>query len=393
MFHLSGDPMYLHKAEELGVRLSAGFDTSSGLPWPRCWLNDTGRCTTHENLNDAIYLAEVGSLQLEYRALAWHSRLPVVRKMRNVVERIIPLLQTAGSSTGRLHGEGRSLLPYALLRTNGRYCTNMVTMGAPADSYFEYLVKVWVQGGRKERRYWELARDVIDSMVDIVGYKSKRGDVITRDVLVGIGGKLEYSSKMDHFSCYIPGMVMLATDGLDKDDEERRKRWVGFAEDITDTCWKMYSRSKCGLAGEWVRLGGTDDEWKMGGGYQLRPEAVEAFFYMWRYTRNEKYREWAWKVFEGIEKHCKVKSGGYAAIKNSRSMRPKKEDVMHSFLIAETFKYIWLIHGEDENEMRLDEWVFNTEAHPLLITPSMGDEPGSGERQRDHGSQLEKDEL
>ena len=30
--------------------------------------------------------------------------------------------------------------------------------------------------------------------------------------------------------------------------------------------------------------------------YILRPEVIEAYFYMWRYTHEPKYREWAWEA-------------------------------------------------------------------------------------------------
>lgn len=185
IFHLSGDAMFLHKAEQLAVRLAASFDTPSGLPWPRCYLNETGRCESHKHMVDALYLAEVGSVQLEFRALSHHSGVDLVKRMRVVAERIIDHLQVAGSSAVRLQPPHQSLLPYAMMRTSGNYCTNLVTLGAPADSYFEYLVKVWVQGGRKERRYWELVRGVVDSMVDIGTYRSKHGDVILRDLYPG----------------------------------------------------------------------------------------------------------------------------------------------------------------------------------------------------------------
>lgn len=376
IYHLSGDDMYLAKAEELGARLAAGFETPSGLPWPRCYLNETGRCERHRNLDDALYLAEVGSIQLEYRALSHHSRHPLSKRMRIVTESIITRLQTAGSSAVRLSGPHAALLPYAMLRTNGKYCTNMITTGAPADSYFEYLVKVWIQGGRREIVYWDLFAQVVDSMVDIGSYTSRHGDTIMRDMLPGSDGKTHFSHKMDHFTCYIPGMIVLGLDGLGEEERERRQRWESFAENITDTCFKMYAKSPSGLSGEHIRLS-NDDVWKMSGGYQLRPEAVEAFFYMWRHTKKEKYRDYAWAVFEQIERHCKLAEGGYAAIKTARSRHPKKEDVMHSFLISETFKYLYLTFGDDEDELPLDKWVFNTEAHPLLITPALS-ESGEG---------------
>lgn len=37
-----------------------------------------------------------------------------------------------------------------------------------------------------------------------------------------------------------------------------------------------------------------------------------------------------------------------------------------SFLIAETFKYLYCLFGS-EHDCPLDQWVFNTEAHPFPI--------------------------
>lgn len=36
--------------------------------------------------------------------------------------------------------------------------------------------------------------------------------------------------------------------------------------------------------------------------------------------------------------------------------------------MAETLKYLYLMFGSND-EISLDEWVFNTEAHPLRIAP------------------------
>lgn len=369
MYHLSGDTMYLSKAEELGARLAVSFETPKGLPWPKCYLNETGRCESHVSTGDSLYLAEVGTVQLEYRALAHHSKDPLIHKLRDISEEIIKQLQVAESSMARLREPHGGLLPYAISMKTGRYSTNMVTMGAPADSYFEYLVKVWIQGGRREKIYWDLFAQAMDSMIEVGLYTSSHGDTIVREVLAQGDGKLRYNDKMDHFSCYIPGMIVLGLDGLGREDTERRKRWERVAEELTETCYKMYSKSPSGLAGEHIRLG-MKDEWKMSGGYQLRPEALEAFFYMWRHSKKEKYREYAWKVFKQIEKVCRVEGGGYSAIRKAKSRNPRAENVMHSFLISETFKYVYLIFGEDD-ELGLERWVFNTEAHPLLVMPGL----------------------
>lgn len=42
-------------------------------------------------------------------------------------------------------------------------------------------------------------------------------------------------------------------------------------------------------------------------------------------------------------------------------------DLMESFFLAETLKYLYLLFADDQTILPLDKWVFNTEAHPLPI--------------------------
>ena len=53
----------------------------------------------------------------------------------------------------------------------------------------------------------------------------------------------------------------------------------------------------------------------------------------------------------------------------------EKDDMMQSFFLAETLKYLYLLFSPS-TVIPLDEWVFNTEAHPVRITPRV-DEPVS----------------
>lgn len=86
---------------------------------------------------------------------------------------------------------------------------------------------------------------------------------------------------------------------------------------------------------------------------------------MWRYTHDPKYRDWAWDAALAIEKHCRVEHG-YTGLKNVYDVSSPKDDVQQSFIFAETFKYLYLIFSNDDL-MSFNEWVFNTEAHPLPI--------------------------
>ena len=85
-------------------------------------------------------------------------------------------------------------------------------------------------------------------------------------------------------------------------------------------------------------------------------------------TKDPVYKEWGWKIFESFEKYTKVPSGGYASINNVQNgASPMKMDKMESFFLAETLKYLFLLFAEDCSIIPLDQWVFNTEAHPLPI--------------------------
>lgn len=49
----------------------------------------------------------------------------------------------------------------------------------------------------------------------------------------------------------------------------------------------------------------------------LRPETIESLLYMWRVTRDVKYREWGWTIFQAFQKYSRTPEGAYAAVKVS----------------------------------------------------------------------------
>ena len=99
----------------------------------------------------------------------------------------------------------------------------------------------------------------------------------------------------------------------------------------------------------------------------LRPETVESLLVLYRVTKNQQYREWGWKIFQAIEKYSKLENGGYASIQNVENPgHVGFMDKMESFFLAETLKYLFLLFSED-TVLPMDEWIFNTEAHPLPV--------------------------
>ncbi|GFR50049.1 hypothetical protein Agub_g12100 [Astrephomene gubernaculifera] len=106
---------------------------------------------------------------------------------------------------------------------------------------------------------------------------------------------------------------------------------------------------------------------------KLRPEVVESLFYLWRATGDPIYREWGWNMFRALERWCRVESGGYQGLAFVDKVPPPGADRQESFWLAETLKYFYLLFSDDPDEVPLDEFVFNTEAHPLPIWGSPAD--------------------
>lgn len=87
---------------------------------------------------------------------------------------------------------------------------------------------------------------------------------------------------------------------------------------------------------------------------------------MYRLTKDPKYREWGWKIFKAFESNTRVE-GGYSSIGDVNRNPSPRTNKMESFFLAETLKYLFLLFGDNDSILALNEWVFNTEAHPLPI--------------------------
>ncbi|EEH22319.1 hypothetical protein PABG_04530 [Paracoccidioides brasiliensis Pb03] len=97
--------------------------------------------------------------------------------------------------------------------------------------------------------------------------------------------------------------------------------------------------------------------------YILRPEAIESVFIMYRVTGDNSWREKGWKMFQAIKSATRTELAN-SAIKDVTSKAPMFMNEMESFWFAETLKYCYLLFSNPAL-VSLDEYVLNTEAHPL----------------------------
>ena len=157
------------------------------------------------------------------------------------------------------------------------------------DSAYEYMLKIWLQGGKKETMYRRMWDKAMNGLHDQLLQKSSPDGltfIADRDV-DGI------KRKMDHLVCFMGGALALGayTDPQGM-DSERSKRDLRTSKALSYTCYQMYSRSKTGIAPEYVNFSGEDDMEVPADApfYILRPETVEAFYYLSVLTGDPIYR-------------------------------------------------------------------------------------------------------
>ena len=172
--------------------------------------------------------------------------------------------------------------------------------------------------------------------------------------------------KVDHLTCFVPGMLALGSLGAPTDALAIHQ--LDLARRLMRTCVRMYEMTPTGLAPEITRFyDGGDPVADPGAKHNLlRPETLESLFVLYRVTGEQTWRDAGWAIFSSFMKHCRVEGGGFATLRDVTVNPPEKTDQQESFFLAETLKYAFLLFS-DGDLLPLDEWVFNTEAHPVPI--------------------------
>ncbi len=371
-YHLTADELFLQKAYEVANRTMTAFDTPSQIPLSDINLMRQSAKAPYWTADSSI--SEVTTLQLEFRDLTYQTKDP---RFANVVKRISKKVHELSKYDG--------LVPMFISTQTGRFVGNTVTLGARVDSYYEYLIKQWIQIGA---RYSETNTDenemylLEDWLSSIEGVKMRLLGHTKPNNLTFIGESLSgtFSPKMDHLVCFYGGNLALGATYLRKVAKyaDKAEEILNLGEALTETCYQMYAQTATGLSPEIAYFNThegsqTDITIKPADRHNLlRPETVESLYYLYKITKKKKYQEYGWKMFEAFEKYTKVEGGGYTSIDdvtNVDNVRPR--DKMESFFLAETLKYFYLLFESDsETSIDLNDWLFNTEAHLLPINRS-----------------------
>ncbi|KAF9025070.1 glycoside hydrolase family 47 protein [Hymenopellis radicata] len=397
VYHLTGnDPLYLERAVDLAERIMPAFDTPTGLPLPMVNLAQRKGVPDRE-LPQLVSTAEISTLQLELRYLSFLTDNEVYwEKAENVMKTIKLARMPHGLASIYMHVEGGQFVPSA------------IRLGSRGDSYYEYLLKQYLQTNRTEDVYREMYDDTMQAIHQYIIQESTTKKMIYTAELIPErhpSGEITWrlTPKQDHLVCFFGGSLMLGAttagalyDTVSIPPKASQLTVAGLrdwksGEALIKTCMDTHDTAT-GLSPEIVHFripsDGMDEleiapsDWYIKGAkpgafppydarYMLRPETVESLFLAWRLTGDQKYRDYGWGIFQAIEKYCKVNTGGYATIVNVDEVPVRLEDKMETFFLSETLKYLFLLF-EDASVFPLQDYVFNTEAHPLpIFTPTI----------------------
>ncbi|KAL7746689.1 hypothetical protein RI367_007968 [Sorochytrium milnesiophthora] len=339
---LTQDRRFLTKAVEMADALLPAFTKApAGIPYSEVNFK-TGAVGGYDN-----NLSGAGSYLIEFGYL---SKVTGDSKY----------LKTAEAAMRAITSRRPANMPYPVkfVTATGTVISDRlyITVGATADSFYEYLLKASLLLGDNAAvtHYRAQYDEAIDMLLSYV--------VVNDNGRVNLAeGNIDkpMSNFVQHLACFAGGMLML---GAVTGESADRNQIFQIGLDYTETCYGLYKA--------WADKGLPPDEADLPNytirttesTYNLRPEVAESIFYAWRFTHDPKYREWAMNIAKAINSTARVETGGFAAL--SSVTAKTKADRQESYFLSETLKYLYLTFTDDDT-MPLDKWVFNTEAHPV----------------------------
>eukprot|EP01132_Coremiostelium_polycephalum_P002399 gene2399-2966_t len=354
-YELTQDKLFLDKAEEMGKLLLNAFDKSS--IFPKKTLN---LATGNGDFGDCAVLAEFGTVFLEFNHLSKLTGNPIWAEKSDAIV----------TAMDKIESQIPGLYPHSVRFDASGFCNNEISLGAMGDSFYEYLLKMWIYYGngkdpkaaRYQRMYMETATSAIKHLYKV----SPKGQGYATNL-----NNNRPTHAQEHLSCFSGGMFGLGAAMNVSGNEELNDRHMQVAREITKTCAETYRASPSGLGPEKAYIDPATGNIHTSGHetvpwYLLRPETIESLFILYRVTGDTLYQDYGWEIFEALEKHCKIASGGYTGLRDVNNPESSQDNVQQSFFLAETLKYLYLLYT-DSSVIPLDKYVFNTEAHPLPI--------------------------
>ncbi|KAH7161207.1 glycoside hydrolase [Dactylonectria macrodidyma] len=399
-FDLSGDTRLLRKAAEVGEMLYKAFDTPNRMPVTRWDVNAAAKGAKQTGAT-GVLLAEIGSLSMEFTRL---SQLTGNHKWFDAIQRITDAMAQQQNST-----ELPGLWPLVADASKKDFKSGSTfTLGAMADSTYEYLPKMAALLGGQLPVYQTMYEAAMDTAINHNLFRPMtptQEDILVsgqvKTVVKSGETTVTLESQGQHLVCFLGGVLALGGKLFARPGD------ITVANKLTDGCVYTYkafphgimpetffmvpceSRNTCewdenhwkqkvleraqGEQGQVAQADTVIAEKHLPKGfteipdrrYILRPEAIESVFILYRVTGRTDLLKSAWEMFQAIEEATKTELANTAVWDVTvEGEKPRLVDSMESFWMGETLKYFYLIFSEPDL-ISLDEFVFNTEAHPL----------------------------
>nr|XP_027124639.1 mannosyl-oligosaccharide 1,2-alpha-mannosidase MNS1-like [Coffea arabica] len=225
-YDLSGDKVFLEKAQDIADRLLPTYDTPSGIPYNVISL-------AHENLHNPGWTGSNWSLLFFLKGLETQR---IGRRWRMLFYFLAGpfLLMVCFPSMLIPRGAQHPILPslLGLWGTDTIYSICLHSLAVLAF-FYEYLLKVWIQGNKTAsvnhyREMWETSMKGLSSLVKRTTPSS------FAYICEKIGNSL--TDKMDDLACFAPGMLVLGSSGYASDESQK---FLSLAEEV-NTVFKRF---------------------------------------------------------------------------------------------------------------------------------------------------------
>ncbi|KAK2063474.1 family 47 glycosyl hydrolase [Colletotrichum caudatum] len=396
-FDLSGDVRLLRKAAQVGEMLYKAFDTPNRMPITRWKVGDAAKGKPQKVGNGEL-VAEIGSLSMEFTRLSILTGDP---KWWDATQRIMEIFEAQQNKTN-LPG----LWPLVVNpEKEVFYEGDDFTLGAMADSLYEYLPKMSALVGGRSPMYKTMYETAIAPAIEHNLFRPmtpEKDDILIAGQAHSRQSGIQHEPQGQHLVCFMGGLMALGGKLFNHPDQ------LALARKLVDGCIYTYrvfphgimpetfymvpcpTKAEC----EWdeslwkkhvvqrAQKGSDDDEGRSADEiirqerlvkgfsavpdrrYILRPEAIESVFVMYRATADGALLEAAWDMWTAIDNATTTDLANTAVWDVTAEGRPPPADSMESFWMGETLKYFYLLFSEP-GLVSLDEFVFNTEAHPF----------------------------
>ncbi|GMT31202.1 hypothetical protein PFISCL1PPCAC_22499 [Pristionchus fissidentatus] len=324
------DRQLLKMAIDLGDRLLPAFNTSSGLPYSRINLRH-GMLASLKRQKDTC-TACGGTMLLEMAALSRLTGNPVYEEK---ARKAMDFLWSQRHRSSDLMGT-------VLDVHDGNWVRRDSGIGAGIDSYYEYCLKAYILLGdsaylERFNRHYDAVMRYVNKGPLFFDVQMHRPTIATR-------------SFMDSLLAFWPGLQVLKGD-------------ISEAVQMHEMLFQVVQKHK------FLPEAFTHDLQVHWAEHPLRPEFIESTYFLYRATKDPHYLEVAKTVMDSLNAHVRVRCG-WAGVKDIRVMT--HEDRMDSFVLSETFKYLFMIFAEPADlPFDPDNYVLTTEAHFLPL--NLGD--------------------